>query len=189
MRLIIVGCRGAGKSSLAKEISVKYGYELLDYGNPLKSDCDESIYSNYIASRKKYIQYTVSTIQNVSSSRIIQARGPETLYTYSVFAPYLFGYDWDIKNTLDEDFKLLKEYYSDYVIMLDHSADTIEKRCQQDGKKRKNMDFWKSLWFDYERPFFECFDNLITLNDPELSVQENALMLSEIFKEKYDIEL
>ena len=174
-RVIIVGCRGSGKTSLAYVLHKSTGLNVIEYGNPIVVTKDENVLENFIESRNMYINYTISKLLEVSKNdedSIIQIRGPETLYTYSVFSPIVNGHNWNMAEIMKDEFDNLRKYFSDYIIILDLQLSDIDKRCQHDNKVRYNMDFWKKLWFEYERPFFLSMKNAYVINSANLSVED-----------------
>ena len=162
------------------------GYELIDYGNPIKNVKDNNLLSNYLDERLEYIRYTIDTISSHNNKNIIQARGPETLFTYSKYYPVIAQKDWDIEGELLDEFTELKKYYSDIVVMLDFTLDEIRQRCAKDLKARTNMSFWENLWFNYERSYFNGFSNLIRINNINWGVDECVEYIKKEIKEHYD---
>lgn len=186
-RVIIVGCRGAGKTSLASALRESTGLNVIEYGNPIVVTKDENVLENFIESRNMYINYTISKLIEVSKNNvdgIIQIRGPETLYTYSVFSPIINGHNWNMEEIMKDEFDNLRKFFSDYIIMLDLQLSDIDKRCQQDSKVRYNMDFWEKLWFEYERPFFLSMKNVHVINYSNLSVEECCTEVISFLKDK-----
>lgn len=192
-KVLITGCRSSGKSSLVKTLcSILDDVLIIDNINPIPETRDNTVLENYVLTQKEFISYFVDqqlSIKNTKSTCLFQAKGPESLYYYTLYYPSTHGYDWDISAEMEDDLKELESFFSDIIVMLDYDKDVIINRWNTDHKKRNKQSEWLDYWFNGEKQFFENYDNLIRITDSSLSTIEIAQYLIDVLKNKYKIPL
>lgn len=183
-KILIVGSRGSGKTTLANELGKENGWISIDSGNPISTDRDNCILQNYITTQKEYIQYTICQHQNIKNTNVFLARGPENLYYYTIGYPIFNNRKWSIDKLMHNDLQELKKYFADLIIMLDLKKEEILNRCQSDSKVRTNMDMWINFWFNGEKQFFETFNNLIKVDTTGMEIPDMVDHVKTILKDR-----
>lgn len=179
----ITGPRGVGKSTTLQIIKKNYPTIYMREGF-IKSYLPEDTPELFIEKEKKYISDYIELLKNLKKENKITllTRGAEEIIIYIKTFLELKHPDWKVLPFLEDDFKRLKEVFSDKIYYLDCDDDKLKERWSKDIKNRQNFSFWV-LYKKFAKKYYCNLNNYIYIDTSKTSPNKRAVIIEKYLKE------